>query len=297
MTEDPASRRPGLPGAGSSDDESRFFAAYDAVLGRWPLPVDCVDVSSAYGTTHVHVCGPPGAEPIVLLHGGGATSTVWFANVDALSRTARIYALDTLNDVGRSVQHGRPVRRLKDLMGWLDETLTSLGLDRVRLVGHSYGGWMALSYAVHAPQRVSGLVLLDPTSCFAGMKVRYRLRALPLFVRPSEARMRAFLRWETGGMPLDETWLTLMTRGAAPSLRRKVVLPRRPKAAQLGALTAPTLLMLAENSKVHDVGRVSANAPRLLPHVRTAVLPGATHHSIPTEGAAALNSTMVGFFS
>jgi pimeloyl-ACP methyl ester carboxylesterase len=85
-------------------------------------------------------------------------------------------------------------------MAWLDAVLTGLGLHIVRLCGHSYGGWLALGYTLHTPQRVSHLALLDPTLCFAGMRLSYRLRAVPLFLPgPRAARMRAFLRWETGG--------------------------------------------------------------------------------------------------
>ncbi|OLB65670.1 MAG: hypothetical protein AUI10_05680 [Actinobacteria bacterium 13_2_20CM_2_72_6] len=49
-----------------------FLAAYDALLRRWPVPVEPVEVPSAYGTTRVNVCGPVDGEPLVLLHGGGA---------------------------------------------------------------------------------------------------------------------------------------------------------------------------------------------------------------------------------
>src|SRR4051794_2833828 len=178
-----------------------FNQAYDVVLAKWPVPVEPVDVGSPYGTTRVNVCGRADGEPLVLLHGGGATSTVWFANVGDLSRTHRVYAVDQINDAGRSVAGGRPLRSGPDLMAWLDALLTGLGLDAVRLCGHSYGGWLALNYALHAPQRVTHLALLDPTLCFAGMRLSYRLHAIPLFLPgPRAAGMRAFLRWETGGV-------------------------------------------------------------------------------------------------
>src|SRR5439155_24765591 len=160
------------------DFNGDFNKAYDAVLARWPLPVEPVEVDSPYGTTHVNVCGPPDGRPLVLLHGGGATPTVWFANVAELARAHRVHAVDHINDAGRSVPHGRPVRSRDDLMAWLDAVLTGLGLDAVRLCGHSYGGWLALCYALHAPQRVTHLALLDPTLCFAGMPLSYRPRAV-----------------------------------------------------------------------------------------------------------------------
>ncbi|TMM36390.1 MAG: alpha/beta hydrolase [Actinobacteria bacterium] len=271
-----------------------FIEAYDAVLATWPVPAEPLDVPSAYGTTHVNACGPADGPPLVLLHSGGATSTVWFNNVGDLARTHRVYAVDLINDAGRSVPDGRPVRSREDLMGWLDAVCTGLGLATTALCGHSYGGWIALSYALHAPARISRLALLDPTLCFAGMALTYRLHAIPLFARPTPERIRAFYRWETGGVPLDPTWLELAGRTAEVP-RRKIVMPHRPAPDRLLALRVPTVVLVAEKTRAHDPARVAANAKALLPDVTTAVLPGATHHTIPMVDAARLNGALTRF--
>lgn len=273
-----------------------FFATYDAVLTRWPVPVEPVDVPSAYGTTRVNVSGPADGVPLVLLHGGGATSTVWFAIAGGLARTHRVYAIDQLGDVGRSVPHGRRITAAEDLMDWLDAVLDHLALPSTLLCGHSYGGWLALSYALHAPSRVRRLALLDPTDCLAGLRPAYRLRAVPLFVQPTASRMRSFLDWETGGARLDPGWLELTALGAG-FRKSKIVLPRRPDTERLRALAVPTLVLLAEHSKAHDIRRVADTASPLLPHVTTSVLPAATHHTIPTDGAVELERQLLGYLA
>jgi pimeloyl-ACP methyl ester carboxylesterase len=272
-----------------------FYEAYDGVLAKWPVPVEPVEVGSPYGTTHVNVCGQPDGKPLVLLHSGGATSTVWFNNVGDLARAHRVFAIDQINDAGRSVAHGRPVRSRDDLMAWLDAMLTGLGLDAVRLCGHSYGGWLALNYTLHAPQRVTHLALLDPTLCFAGMRLSYRLHAVPLFLPgPRAARVRTFLRWETGGAKLDPDWLEL-TALAAELPRSKIVMPRRPAAQQLRNLRVPSLVLVAQKTRSHDPARVAANARTLLPQVITDVVPDATHHTIPIGQAAHINGQLTRF--
>lgn len=273
---------------------TRYLAAYDAVLAKWPVPVEPVDVPSAYGSTHVNVCGTAGGTPLVLLHGAGATSTVWFANVAALGRGRRVYAVDVIGGPGRSVQHGRPVRTAADLMDWLDGLLDSLGLARADLCGHSYGAWLALNYALHAPDRVRRLALLDPSSCFAGLRLEYRLRAVPLFARPSAARVRAFVDWETADVPPDPTWLELMAL-SAEFPRTRLVLPRRPRPARLAALRTPTLVLLAERSRCHDIRRVAARARRDLASAATVVLPGVAHHNVPMVGAERFNEEIIRF--
>ncbi len=294
MVPDPI-RTPRRPAFRSPAAEAQFSAAYDAVLAQWPVPVESVDLASEFGTTHVQVCGPADGPPLVLLHGGGATSTVWFAVVGDLARRHRVYAVDQIGDAGRSVHDGRPLRAAGDLTDWLDTVLDGLGVPSTALAGHSYGGWLALSYALSAPQRVSRLVLLDPAECFTGTGPAYRLRAIPLFVRPSAQRMRAFLAWETRGAALDPTWLHLMGLAGGEVRGTAVVFPRRPDAAALRAFPVPTLQVLAEHSRSLDPGKAAAGAAALLPDVTNTVLPGASHHTIPTEDGARLARLMTDF--
>ncbi|GAB3134447.1 alpha/beta fold hydrolase [Microbispora hainanensis] len=262
-----------------------FLEAYDAVLAaRWPASTETAEIRTPYGTTRVNSVGPAGAPPVVLLRGGGTTSTVWSGTATALGTAYRVHAVDTVGDAGRSVAGERPIRKLGDQMAWLDAVLDGLGTSRVSLCGHSYGAWSALHYALHnaghAPGRVRAVVLIDPTGCFAGFSRRYLLRALPMLLRPTVRRRRAFLGWETGHAALDETWLRLYDRAASFPAARPLTGPR-PAPEALRALRLPVLLLLAERSRAHDIGRVAASAAALLPRVETAVLPGATHHTLP----------------
>jgi pimeloyl-ACP methyl ester carboxylesterase len=294
MIEDSPSHPVNRPAFKTEGGEARYFAAYDAVLAQWPVAVEAVELRSPYGTTHVNVCGPRDGEPLILLHGGGATSTVWFAVVERLSETHRVYAVDTIGDAGRSVADGRPVRTPADLMDWLDGLFGGLGLDAADLCGHSYGGWLAISYAMHAPHRVRRLALLDPTDCFTGLRLGYRLHAVPVFARPGAERMRAFIRWETGGMAVDPAWLRLMCL-SLEFPRSKIVMPRRPASERLRGSAVPALLLLAERSRAHDIRGVAAEARRLMPHVVTAVLAGASHHSVPSEDSGQVGRALEDF--
>jgi pimeloyl-ACP methyl ester carboxylesterase len=280
-----------------SNVSERFFAAYDEVLAGWPVPHEAIDVPGEFGTTRVNACGPPGAAPLVLLPGGGATSTVWFANVADLSREYRVFAVDTITDAGRSVPDGRPITRPAHLMTWLDGLLTYLRIGTAHLAGHSYGGWLALSYALHAPQRVERLALLDPTRCFAGLRPAYVRHALPSLVRPSEARMRSLIHWETGGLDedLNPAWLRLMALGAVAHPPSTAVTGRIDRY-RLAASATPTSVLLAGGSRAHDIAAVERNARRRMPAARVTVLPSATHHTLPMWPAPRLNATLLDFF-
>ncbi|MFJ7335691.1 alpha/beta fold hydrolase [Streptomyces sp. NPDC101110] len=278
------------------EDTAAFRTAYDAVLRRWPVEVRGVDVATPYGSTRVQICGRADGIPLVLLPGGGTTSASWFANVGALAATHRVHAVDLMGDIGRSVHDGAPLRGAADLVAWLDAVLDQLKLDGVHLCGHSYGAWIALAQALHAPHRVGRLALLDPVNCFTGMSPRYLAHALPMLVRPTADRVRAFHRWESGRDPEDPVWRAFLG-STAGARRSKVVAMRRPRAQDLAACTVPALVLLAGRSRAHDARRAAAAARRLLPTASVITLPGASHHSLPTERPAELNRVLGDFLT
>ncbi|MCI3270218.1 alpha/beta fold hydrolase [Streptomyces cylindrosporus] len=284
---------------GAVFDMDGFLAAYDKVMAKWPAERNAVTVRTPFGTTYVNVCGPHDGPTVVLLPGGGgATSATWYAQAADLARTHRVLAVDLPGCAGRGTEDGdRRPRTVADLVGWLDAVLDGLGAGETDLGGHSYGGWIALHYALHAPARVRRLFLLDPAMCFAGFRPAYLLHALPLMLRPTPRRARAFLEWETGGAELDPDWLRLQMAAAGfPSVAKPVTGPR-PASTALRGLDMPVLLLLAENSRTHDTYEVAEKANALLPRAETVVVPNVSHHSLPQSAPAELGRRLTEFLN
>lgn len=277
-----------------------FLAAYDALLARWPVPVEAITVRTVHGTTRINACGPADGRPLVLLHGGGATSTMWFANAGAWAEAGhRVLAVDLIGDPGRSVHDGAALDGVPGLLGWLDAVLDGLDVRQADLCGHSYGGWIALEYALHAPARVGRLALLDPSLCFTGYRPGYLLRALPLFLpHRTPDRARSYLDWETGDTPrLDPAWRELYALGYADFPASPVVTGPRPSPERLRTLTTPVLTLLAARSRAHDPHHSARTARRTLPRAEVAILPDAAHHNLPMAAAKTLNPRLTSFLT
>jgi hypothetical protein len=58
----------------------------------WPVPFEARDIPSRFGSTHLLICGPKEASPLVLLHCFLTSLTVWAHNIADLSRDHRVYA-------------------------------------------------------------------------------------------------------------------------------------------------------------------------------------------------------------
>src|SRR5580693_858411 len=134
----------------SSGPRARFTSAYQRVVDHWPVKVAGLDAPTDYGTTHLLASGDETAPVVLLLPGGSATATAWSAIAGGLSGTHHVVAVDPIGQPGLSTPGQRPLKTAANLASWLDQVLDCLGVQRAAIAGHSYGGWMALRYALHA---------------------------------------------------------------------------------------------------------------------------------------------------
>jgi pimeloyl-ACP methyl ester carboxylesterase len=98
--------------------------------------------------------------PIVLLHGLGSTVTKWRDALPIMGARRRAIAVD-LPGFGRS-DAPRARYTFGYLAGGIRAFLDALSIDRCVVAGNSLGGVTALWLAATWPERVAGLVLIDP---------------------------------------------------------------------------------------------------------------------------------------
>jgi pimeloyl-ACP methyl ester carboxylesterase len=122
-------------------------------------------ISLATGATvRVVERGPRDGIPVVMLPGWGAPLYMYRHALERLpEQEIRAIAVD-LRGFGLSDKpESSGAYSLDAYCADLDALLNALDLSRVVLVGQSMGGGLALRYALRAPHRVSGLVLINPT--------------------------------------------------------------------------------------------------------------------------------------
>ena len=115
----------------SPEGEATYMAAYEAMFDLWPVPHEAIDVETRYGRTHINVSGPEEAPPLFLLHAASFSATVWYANIGALSRIHRVFAVDVIGDAGKS-RLTRELRSWEDNADWLSDLLAGLAIERAR---------------------------------------------------------------------------------------------------------------------------------------------------------------------
>ena len=102
-------------------------------------------------------------EPLVLAPGGLTGWLSWMPHAEALSGTRRVIRLQLLNvELGRSGEPLPPEYSTEHEVTAMANALDELALERADFAGWSYGGAVALSYAIRNPQRVRTLTLIEP---------------------------------------------------------------------------------------------------------------------------------------
>lgn len=258
--------------------EARFLAAYDAAMKLWPIPYEEIDIPSRFGTTHVVASGPKTAPSLVLLHGYMATLTMWSPNIAAFSREHRVYAVDVMGQPNKSIP-SEPIRNAMDFVSWLTATLDALHLDRVSLVGMSFGGWLALNYAVAVPQRVRKLVLLSPGGLLPMVR-QFTMRGMLMVSLPTRLTVNSFFRWlgftdRAYANALDLVYLGL--KHFRMPIETARVLPAVVSDEQLRTMKAPTLLLIGDHEVISDPERALERAQRLIPDFEGELVPGCRH--------------------
>jgi pimeloyl-ACP methyl ester carboxylesterase len=127
-------------------------------------------------------------EVVLLVHGIGRSLEDWTEQHDLLSDGRRVLSVD-LPGFGWSERlAGRTT--LKRLGAWLADFLDAVGVaDPVHLVGNSFGGAVAMMFAVHSPERVRDLTLVNSAGFGREVTLALRLLALrplaPVLMAPS----------------------------------------------------------------------------------------------------------------
>ncbi|WP_235534724.1 alpha/beta fold hydrolase [Nocardioides sp. Soil777] len=111
---------------------------------------------------------------LLLLHGLGCDHTTWAPVIDSLARRYTVIAPDLLG-------HGESDKPRADYSvggyaNGMRDLLTVLGIDRVSVVGHSFGGGVAMQFAYQFPERTERLILVG--SGGLGPEVTPAIRAI-----------------------------------------------------------------------------------------------------------------------
>jgi pimeloyl-ACP methyl ester carboxylesterase len=225
-------------------------------------------------------------EPLLLIHGGTATSQSWASHLPAFAEHFRVFAPDSRGHGRTDNPTGELGYRLmaEDVAASID----ALGLQRPLVLGYSDGGQIALELGMRYPGLARALVLGGTQFRFSEAYLEDARTLLGITdgeevdtgkLEREQPDWVAYLREAHGHVYGPGYWKTYVKGIAALWLT-----PLRYTSEDFAAVTDPVLLLVGDRD-----GACTAEAPelfRLLPNAELAVAPGSDHGFI--EGKAGL---------
>ena len=244
-------------------------------------------------------------ETVVLLHGSASNSALWRHTKGALQSRYRCIAPDLIG-YGSSAAWPQQAALGLDAELRAIEPLLQCCADALHLVGHSYGGVLALHLALADPERVQSLTLIEPVF-FAALKYAGDWSAYFEFCRvrdefvialargDRELAMRRFVDFWMG----NDAWVGLSADIRASMLEAadKIVLDWQasfaadPGRSRLSALAVRTLLVRGSDSPRPMRSLVDA-LHAIMPGSTRTVVEGASH-LLPRTHASVLTSAIL----
>ncbi|HWS71442.1 MAG TPA: alpha/beta fold hydrolase [Thermoanaerobaculia bacterium] len=235
-------------------------------------------------------------DPVVFLHAGGLDARMWEAQVEAFARSHTVIRCD-LRGSGKSAPPRAPFSASEDVVA----VLRHLDIERAAIVGASLGGRTAIDLAIEHPQLVDKLVLVSAGLSGFEFSAQYQQDIIdvlgPLATGNEIGYVEAFLDSSLG--PRSEEAQPLVARmlidnqslftGGASFLQT----PEPPALARLGAIIAPTLVVVGEYDHP-DIRAIASLLARSIENAREVVISGAGHMA-NLDQADAFNAVVLDF--
>jgi pimeloyl-ACP methyl ester carboxylesterase len=205
-------------------------------------------------------------EPVVLIHGNDESSVEWYAWVPRMAQEYRLIRPD-LPGLGHSRVPRGFQYSLTNLATFVTQVMDKAGVESAHIIGAKTGGAVAMRFAADYPKRTRTLVVAGGP-------------ASPLAIAdPSPIPQRDRLGSNVS-KEMIEYWNTLFSRPdreGVKGLSRSLSNFDLAKEGVLQRITAPTLVITADRSKMHSVEKARAYQVQI-PNSRLVVIRSDAYH-------------------
>ncbi len=266
-----------------TDSKCKVIQLYDEQLAK--LTVLYKDVNTNFGKTHLIETGNLNGKPLIVFHGGNATTACNLLTCDFLLKDFHIYAVDTIGHPGKSSENCLSPNSY-DYGKWASDVITALGYGEMCCIGGSFGAGVLAKLMCVSPEKVEKSVLYVP----AGIKnaPSYKLMSMMLPM---------IMYWITN----KEYWLNKCilpmavvqeninsdiyetAKCSIDNVKIKVGMPSNVNPDDMKKCKAPTLVMAGEKDCLFPSNFVIAQSKAMIPNCTTYILKDRGHMHYLTQ--------------
>lgn len=242
-------------------------------------------VSTTFGETHLVETGNPDGIPLLVFHGGNATTAYNLLACDFLMKDFHIYAVDTIGHPGKSAETSLSAGNY-DYGKWASEVISAIGYEIICCFGGSFGAGILAKTMCVAPKKVKRAVLYVPSGIKNAPAINSASMMFPMIMywitHKDEWLKKCMLPmavteenitddiYETAKLSIDHS-------------KVKTGMPSNVLEKDMKKCTAPALVMAAEKDCLFPAKGVLLRSKRIIKNVTTYLLEGRGHMSGLTE--------------
>lgn len=278
----------------ASPSNAAYFNAYDETLKLWNVSFEELFIPTTNGIAHVIVSSPKNGEPIVLLHGMNASSTMWYPNIEPLSRNHRVFAIDFILEPGKSYLYN-DIESVKKVTDWYKEVLFALELDEFHVIGASRGGWLAVNLALNKKRKIKSLILLSPAQTFTWIKPSKDLfkNIISLLYSKEKRIAQSLETMSSSTANISDVYLKQYKIGLEKDSKNKFVTHMKPFSNdKLKSLQMPVLVLIGDDDMINEERTVEI--ANMLPNGKGEVIQNAGHF-LSIDQAKEVNEKILAF--
>ena len=269
----------------SEKGKKEILDLYDAQLSRIGIPYNDIYVDTSFGKTHLIETGNLLKEPLLVFHGGNATTAYNLLACDFLFEDFHIYAADIIGHPGKSSENSLPASGY-DYGLWAGEVIDALGFDSIRLFGGSFGGGIIAKTMCAVPDKVKKAVLYIPAGIRNAPAIRSANMMFPMimyWITNKDLWLRkCFLPMAiTMDHVTDDIYQT--AKLSIDYVKVKTAMPSDVDGDKMRKCLAPALVMGAEKDCLFPGRGVIKRAEKIIPNCKTYLLRGRGHMHFLTD--------------
>ncbi len=275
--------------------QKTYFDAYDKTLQHWGVDYEDLYINTSKGIAHVLVSGPRDGTPLVLLHGMGGSSTMWYPHAKVLSEEYRLFAIDLIIEPGKSYKTA-DFKNIDEINSWYQEIFDALKLDTFFVMGPSRGGWLAMNLALHSEGNIKGLILLSPVQTFVWVPPSAAvLKNILNIFYPKDRRIeRTMETLSLDPSRIDKDFLEQYRIGKENDSVNKFVTQMRPFSHRdLKSLNIPVLVLIGDHDMLNNK-RAIRLAEKYLPQGQGEIV-SSSGHFISIDQTEVVNEKILDF--
>lgn len=265
--------------------KEKILKLYDEQLGRLSAAYSDKWISTSFGETHLIETGNLTGIPLLVFHGGNATTAYNLLACGFLMKDFHIYAVDTIGHPGKSAEVSLSARNY-DYGNWAGEVIDAIGYESICCFGGSFGGGILAKAMCAAPEKVKRAVLYVPAGIKNAPAINSMSMMFPMIMYWITHKDKWLKKCMLPMAVIEENITDDIYETAKLSInysKVKAGMPGNVAEKDMKKCKAPTLVMAGERDCLFPAKGVLPRAEQIIENVTTYLLEGRGHMSSLTE--------------